>query len=108
MQNVNIVVNKNMVPGDKSAFIPNGLRVGTPCMTSRGFTEKDFVGVVDLIDEAVNLAKDLRSEFKANGKGDKLADFMRETNNLKHSDDRFSNLKNRVINYVKDFPFSYE
>jgi len=38
----NIAANKNTIPGDKSAFVPGGLRVGTPAMTSRGLLESDF------------------------------------------------------------------
>merc|ERR1719499_930036 len=37
-----ITVNKNTVPGDKSALIPGGVRLGTPALTSRGFTETEF------------------------------------------------------------------
>lgn len=39
---VNIYVNKNTVPGDKSALIPSGLRLGTPALTTRGLVEKDI------------------------------------------------------------------
>jgi len=41
-----LAVNKNTVPGDKSAIIPSGIRMGTPALTSRGFDEKDFDNVV--------------------------------------------------------------
>ena len=37
-----IAANKNTVPGDVSALVPGGLRVGTPALTTRGFTEADF------------------------------------------------------------------
>lgn len=37
-----MAVNKNIVPGDKSALIPSGVRMGTPAMTTRGFAEQDF------------------------------------------------------------------
>ena len=37
-----IAVNKNTVPGDVSALVPGGVRMGTPALTTRGFTEKDF------------------------------------------------------------------
>ncbi|WAR04358.1 GLYM-like protein [Mya arenaria] len=46
-----ISVNKNTTPGDKSAFTPGGLRIGTPAMTSRGFKEAEFKQVVDFLDE---------------------------------------------------------
>jgi glycine hydroxymethyltransferase len=49
-----ITVNKNMVPfDDKSPFVTSGIRVGTAAMTTRGFKEKDFVKVVDLIENVI-------------------------------------------------------
>ncbi|KAJ1825849.1 Serine hydroxymethyltransferase, cytosolic, partial [Coemansia sp. RSA 2703] len=37
-----IAANKNTVPGDRSAMVPGGLRMGTPAMTTRGLKEKEF------------------------------------------------------------------
>jgi hypothetical protein len=37
-----IAANKNTVPGDVSAMVPGGLRMGSPALTSRGFVEADF------------------------------------------------------------------
>ena len=38
----NITVNKNAVPNDpKSPFVTSGIRVGTPAITTRGFTEAE-------------------------------------------------------------------
>lgn len=40
----NITVNKNAVPNDpQSPFVTSGIRVGTPAVTTRGFSEKDCV-----------------------------------------------------------------
>ena len=49
-----VTVNKNSVPGDKSAIIPGGVRIGTPALTTRGFKEDDFVKVADFLDRYVH------------------------------------------------------
>jgi glycine hydroxymethyltransferase len=45
LDEVHITLNKNSVPGDKSAMVPGGMRIGTPALTTRGFKEADFVKV---------------------------------------------------------------
>ena len=45
-----MTLNKNSVPGDKSAMVPGGVRIGSPAMTTRGMVESDFVKVADFID----------------------------------------------------------
>merc|ERR1711879_686152 len=67
-----LVLNKNTIPGDKSALNPNGLRVGTPAMTSRGLVEEDFARVGEFIAEAVSIAAKVQSQS-----GPKLAEFKR-------------------------------
>ncbi|NNE69270.1 MAG: serine hydroxymethyltransferase, partial [Rhodothermales bacterium] len=50
-----ITVNKNMVPFDtQSPFVTSGIRIGTPAMTTRGFTEDEFRLVVDLMDRVLS------------------------------------------------------
>jgi glycine hydroxymethyltransferase len=39
---VDITLNKNTVPGDRSALAPGGVRIGTPALTTRGFNEGHF------------------------------------------------------------------
>jgi glycine/serine hydroxymethyltransferase len=38
-----------IVPGDKSALNPSGIRLGTPALTTRGLQEEDIDKVVDFI-----------------------------------------------------------
>ena len=54
-----ITLNKNMVPFDtQSPFVTSGIRIGTPAMTTRGFTEADFIRVADLIDAVIRKPED--------------------------------------------------
>jgi len=71
LEMANVALNKNTVPGDKSAFIPGGIRMGTPALTSRGFEEEHFETVADVIDRGVQIAK----EVNGSGIGKKLVDF---------------------------------
>jgi len=53
----NIVINKNTIPGDKSALVPGGMRLGAPALTTRGLQEQDFEEVARFLDEGVELTK---------------------------------------------------
>ncbi|MBN2547994.1 MAG: serine hydroxymethyltransferase [Anaerolineales bacterium] len=46
-----IVVNRNTIPGDKSALDPSGVRMGTPWVTQRGLKEKEMVALADIISD---------------------------------------------------------
>ncbi|GJD09945.1 Serine hydroxymethyltransferase 1, mitochondrial [Galdieria sulphuraria] len=70
LEMISIAVNKNTVPGDKSAFTPGGIRMGTHAMTSRGLLERDFDKIAELVDAGVLLA----AKVKKNS-GPKLKDF---------------------------------
>lgn len=49
-----ITVNKNSIPyDDKPATITSGIRLGTPALTTRGFTEADMAVVADIIDKVI-------------------------------------------------------
>jgi glycine hydroxymethyltransferase len=49
-----ITVNKNTIPGDpQSPFVTSGIRLGTPAVTTRGFTELEMERVAGLIDEVL-------------------------------------------------------
>ena len=54
LDSVNITCNKNMIPDDpRSPLDPSGIRLGTPAMTTRGFTEKEFIQVAEFINRAI-------------------------------------------------------
>ena len=56
---VGITCNKNTIPfDDESPFVTSGIRLGTPAMTTRGFTTDDMVEVADLIAEVLNNVKE--------------------------------------------------
>jgi len=50
-----ITVNKNAVPNDpQSPFVTSGIRIGTPAVTTRGFTEADCVNLADWICDVID------------------------------------------------------
>jgi glycine hydroxymethyltransferase len=50
LDEVFITVNKNVIPGDpEKPFVTSGIRVGTPAVTSRGFTPAEMDELAELI-----------------------------------------------------------
>lgn len=96
---VSIAGNKNTVPGDKSAFNPSGLRLGTPALTTRGMKEDDIEQVAAFIDEAIKLAKEIQVIS-----GPKLIDYNRVLENDPAIVAKVSQLRERVENFSRDFP----
>lgn len=95
---VNIASNKNTVPGDKSALIPGGLRIGTPAMTSRGFKEHDFIKIADFIDRAVKITQEEKGKT-----GKKLIDFKNHIGDGS-SIAAIQQLKKEVSEFASTFP----
>ncbi|GIL55367.1 hypothetical protein Vafri_10920 [Volvox africanus] len=91
-----IAANKNTVPGDTSALVPGGLRMGSPALTSRGFVEDDFDQVADYVDRAVNIAVGLKAQYP------KLKEFREYLN--KEVPPELSTLKKDVETFAKQFP----
>ncbi|KAJ2971272.1 hypothetical protein NQ176_g7775 [Zarea fungicola] len=110
---VGIAANKNTVPGDRSALVPGGLRMGTPAMTSRGFTENDFVRVADIVDRAVTIAirldKTVRAAAKEKGEKSpgKLKLFMEHVGNG-DSDTEIVQLRSEVSDWVGTYPLPWD
>ncbi|KAF2283850.1 hypothetical protein GH714_016531 [Hevea brasiliensis] len=97
LEAVHIAANKNTVPGDVSAMVPGGIRMGTPALTSRGFAEEDFVKVAEFFDAAVQLAV----KIKAQTKGTKLKDFVATIPTFQSE---IAKLRHDVEEYAKQFP----
>ena len=69
---VDITVNKNMVPfDDQSPFVTSGIRIGTPAVTTRGLLQNECTQIVQLIDSALKNRNDKseldRIRFQVNG-----------------------------------------
>lgn len=62
LDEVGITVNKNTIPFDEaSPFVTSGIRLGTPAMTTRGFTADDMTEVGHIIVETLTRVKNEES-----------------------------------------------
>jgi len=69
LEQVNITVNKNMVPfDDKSAFVTSGIRIGSPAITTRGLKEKECFKIVEFIDKTLKNKDNTRELLKIKAK----------------------------------------
>ncbi len=60
LHEIGITVNRNAVPFDpRPPMVTSGLRIGTPALATRGFTEEDFAEVADVIALALQPAPDI-------------------------------------------------
>ena len=66
-----MTLNKNCVPGDRSALSPGGVRIGAPAMTTRGLKEAEFVKIGEFLDRTVKTALRIQEQT-----GKKLKDFV--------------------------------
>ena len=74
---VNITANKNTVPYDpESPFVTSGLRLGTAALTTRGFDEKAFVEIGNIIADRLQNPEDLSIEEKCKKRVKKLCDYF--------------------------------
>ena len=87
-------MNKNAVHGDTSALTPGGVRVGTPALTSRGFTEKDFVQVAEFLHEALLIC--VRVQEKS---GKAMKDFLPALT----GDETIKELSGRIKSFARKF-----
>jgi len=96
---VNISLNKNAVKGDKSALNPNGIRIGTPAITTRGMKEKDMEMIGKFLDIVVK--KGLEIQEKS---GKKMTEFLSELSK-KENIDCLNMIKNEIKLFVNKFDY---
>jgi len=82
LEEVNITVNKNLIPFDpKPPVVASGIRIGTPAITTRGI-KKDGI--------------------------DKIADFIDKALSNRDNHDVLGELKKKVIDFIQEYPLYLE
>ncbi len=99
LEDVGISVNKNTVPGDKSAMNPSGIRFGTPPLTTRKVTPADMPQIVDFIHQAWTLALEAQKIS-----GPKLADWKKVLETNIEIQGKIKDLKGDVEKFAVKFP----
>ncbi len=93
-----ITVNKNTVPGDTKPMVPGGIRIGTPAMTTRGLTERDFTQVAEFVDRGISIASEINKQGK---NATSLKEFGEA---IKRPNAAIEKLRNEVEQFSKQFP----
>jgi len=99
LEDVGISVNKNTVPGDKSAMNPSGIRFGTPPLTTRKVQPEHIPKIVDFIHKAWTLALEVQSIS-----GPKLASWKNELQTNPTVSAKVSALKAEIETFALQFP----
>lgn len=99
LEEVSIAVNKNTVPGDKSAMNPSGVRIGTPALTTRGLLENDMDRVADFMDRAFKLSKEI-----VKVSGPKLVDFKNACHDNSDFAAKIKEIREEIESFACKFP----
>lgn len=91
-----MTLNKNAILGDRSALTPGGVRIGTPALTSRGFSLDDFKQVGTFLHQVVQLALVLQEACGSK----KLVDFLATA----ATSEAVQALRHDVIAFTTTFP----
>jgi len=101
MEKCNIICNKNAVPGDTKPFVPGGIRLGSPYMTSRGLKEPDFVQIAKFIDSAVKETLTINKRLLGENKT-KLIEFKEHLDSISYP--ALSKISDEVTKFCRQFP----
>ena len=93
---VDISLNKNSVSGDKSATSPGGIRIGSCALTTRGFTEPDFIKVGEILHKVITIAIKIQKENK---------ELKKFKENLKKNGKELGEIRTEVHTLVANFDF---
>jgi len=94
-----VTLNKNCVCGDRSAFSPGGVRIGTPALTTRGLKEAEFVKIGEILHEAALIAKKVQEAAGSK----KMKDFNPALEKMADSE-AIKALQLRVATLAQAFP----
>ncbi len=76
LEDVNIIVNKNMVPYDpEPPMVTSGVRIGTPALTTRGMEEDQLEEIGGMIAERIRNPDDSKVEKKV---GERVSELLQE------------------------------
>jgi len=98
---VNISINKNVIPGGQNAVVPGGVRLGSPAMTTRGCTKKDFVEIANYLDRAIQMSMEFKKDKQ------KLENYKQSVDEAIKSNDKVKSFKREVEEFSSKFPFFY-
>lgn len=97
LEYVGISVNKNTIPGDSSALNPNGIRIGTPAITTRGLKENDMHHLAEIINRCIQTGIKIQKDHEPKTIKD-FTCFFQEYEELKH-------IQNTICSWMIHFPF---
>ncbi|KWU41243.1 glycine hydroxymethyltransferase [Rhodotorula sp. JG-1b] len=95
-----VTLNKNSVPGDKSAATPGGVRIGTNALTSRSMYEPEMRVVADFLHRAVQIG--LKAQEEAGTK--LLRDFVAKLEGSGEAAKALQALTQDVHEFAEKFP----
>ncbi len=65
LQKNGIIANRNSVPGDASPFKPTGIRLGVPCVTTRGMKEREMKKIAEYFEAVLIKKRDVVKEAES-------------------------------------------